>query len=236
MRLRRTPTAGDTSGLIQNSVQFACLDPITYLKLYTNKFSFTLAWSLWAAIAQSIQRLATGWTVRGSKAGWGSIFSAPVQTGSGAHPASCTTGTVSFPGVKSGRGVTLTLHPLLVPWSRQYRAIPLLPCGLYGLYRAPLPVQGCTLPFYLACSSGFILTRLKVRASECLLQTGKERFIHMNITKARRGNGGISPLILNPGTMWDDGQSSPRHDRFTSDEMSPSFPLYKRLSGPQNRH
>ena len=30
-------------------------------------------------------------------------------------------------GVKSGRGVTLTPHPLLVPWSRKCRAIPLLP-------------------------------------------------------------------------------------------------------------
>jgi hypothetical protein len=30
-------------------------------------------------------------------------------------------------GVKSGRGVTLTLHHLLVPWSIKSRAIPLLP-------------------------------------------------------------------------------------------------------------
>ena len=44
-------------------------------------------------------------------------FSAPVQTGPGAHPASCTMGTVSFSGVKNGRGVTLTPHHLLVPWS-----------------------------------------------------------------------------------------------------------------------
>ena len=44
-------------------------------------------------------------------------FSAPVQTGPGPHPASCTMGTGSFPGVKSGRGVPLTPHPLLVPWS-----------------------------------------------------------------------------------------------------------------------
>ena len=44
-------------------------------------------------------------------------FSAPVQTGPGAHPASCIMGTGSFPGVKSGRGVTLTPHPLLVLWS-----------------------------------------------------------------------------------------------------------------------
>jgi hypothetical protein len=46
---------------------------------------------------------------------WGRNFSAPVQTGPGAHPASCTTGTGSFPGVKSERGVTLTPHPLLLP-------------------------------------------------------------------------------------------------------------------------
>jgi len=42
-------------------------------------------------------------------------FFALVQTGPGAHPASCTMGTGSFPGVKSGRGVTLTPHLLLVP-------------------------------------------------------------------------------------------------------------------------
>jgi hypothetical protein len=36
-------------------------------------------------------------------------------------------GTGSFTGVESGRGVTLTLHPLLVPRSKQQsRAIPLL--------------------------------------------------------------------------------------------------------------
>ena len=44
-----------------------------------------------------------------------------------AHPASCTMGTGSFPVVKSGRGVTLTPHPLLVPWLWKSRAIPLLP-------------------------------------------------------------------------------------------------------------
>ena len=57
-------------------------------------------------------------------------FSAPVKTGPGAHPVSCTMGTGSFPGVKSGRGVTLTPYPLLVPRSRKSRAIPLLPLRL----------------------------------------------------------------------------------------------------------
>ena len=36
-------------------------------------------------------------------------------------------GTGSFPGVKSVRGVTVTPHPLLLPWSWKGRAIPLLP-------------------------------------------------------------------------------------------------------------
>jgi len=54
-------------------------------------------------------------------------FSVPVQTGPGAHPTSGTMGTGSSPGVKSGRGVTLTPHPLLVLWSWKSRAIPLLP-------------------------------------------------------------------------------------------------------------
>ena len=42
-------------------------------------------------------------------------FSAPVQTGPGANPASCTMGTGSLPWVKCGRDVTLTPYPLRVP-------------------------------------------------------------------------------------------------------------------------
>ena len=57
----------------------------------------------------------------------GARFSTPVQTGPRVHTASCTTGTGSFPGVKSGQGVTLTPHSLLVLWSRKVRATPLLP-------------------------------------------------------------------------------------------------------------
>ena len=48
----------------------------------------------------------------------GARFSALVQTGPEAHTASCTVGTGSFPGVRYGRGVTLTPHPLLVPRSK----------------------------------------------------------------------------------------------------------------------
>jgi hypothetical protein len=63
--------------------------------------------------------IATGYGLDGPgiESRWEATFSAFVQTDPGAHPASCTTGTVSFPGVASGRGVTLTPHPLLVPRS-----------------------------------------------------------------------------------------------------------------------
>ena len=46
-------------------------------------------------VAQSVQRLATGWTIRVPNPG-GARFSAPVQTGPGAHPASCKIDTGSF--------------------------------------------------------------------------------------------------------------------------------------------
>ena len=81
--------------------------------------------------------IATGYGLDGPgiESQWGGIFFAPVQTGPGPHSASCKMGTWSFPGVKSGRGVTLTPHPLLVPWSWKGRAIPLL--ALWAV----LPVQ-----------------------------------------------------------------------------------------------
>ena len=45
--------------------------------------------------------------VRGTNPGWGEIFRTCPDPG--AHPASCA--------MRSGRGVTLTPHLLLVPWS-----------------------------------------------------------------------------------------------------------------------
>jgi hypothetical protein len=58
-----------------------------------------------------------------------------VQTGSEAHPASCTMGTGGpFLGVKRGRGVTLTTHPYLVPRSRMSRSyIFSPPCSSTGV-------------------------------------------------------------------------------------------------------
>ena len=101
-----------------NAVQimFVIWDPVLrtgpiqyklYIKLYKNRGT------------GSVVGIATGYWLDGPgiESRWEARFSAPVQTGPGAHPASCTMGTGSCPEVKSGRGVTLTPHPLLVPWS-----------------------------------------------------------------------------------------------------------------------
>ena len=75
----------------------------------------------------------------GIESRWGRDFS-PVQTGPGAHPASCKMGTGSFPGEKCGRGMLPTAHPLLVPRSWKITAIPLpTPWATPGLYGNNLP-------------------------------------------------------------------------------------------------
>jgi len=73
--------------------------------------------------------IATGYRLDdpGIESQWGARFPAPVQSSFEPHLASCTMGAWSFLGLKSGRGMTLTLHPLLVLWSRKIRSIPLLP-------------------------------------------------------------------------------------------------------------
>ena len=81
-------------------------------------------------------------------------------------------GTGSFPVVKSGRSLTLTPHPLLVPWSWKGRAISLFPLW------AVRPVQSLsactkvrfTLPFtllwkYIQTSSWDIAIKICLRCS-----------------------------------------------------------------------
>jgi len=60
----------------------------------------------------SVVGIASGYGLDGpeNESRWGARFSAPVQIDPGTHPTPCTMGIGSFPGVKSGRGVTLTPH------------------------------------------------------------------------------------------------------------------------------
>jgi len=87
--------------------------------------------------------LATGWTDRESNPGGGKIFRTCPDRPWG-PPSLLYNGYRVFPpGIKSGRGVTLTPHPLLVPWSRKDRSIPVLPLS------AVRPVQSLS-----ACTKG----------------------------------------------------------------------------------
>ena len=105
--------------------------------------------------------------VRGSNPGGG--FSVPVQTGPESHPATCKMGTGSFPGVKSGQGVMLTPHPILVPWSRKNRVIPLLPLW------AVRPVQSLSACTRVHFNFTFHYTVIVVQLSnKCRISASKE--------------------------------------------------------------
>ena len=86
----------------------------------------------------------------------GARFSAPVQTGPGAQPTSCTMGTGSFPGGKERPGRDTDPSPPSSAVGHERVELYLYsPYGPYGLYRASVPVQGCTLPFYsVLCGPG----------------------------------------------------------------------------------
>ena len=77
---------------------------------------------------------------------------APVQTGPGAHPASCTMGTGSLPGIKSGRGVTLTPHTLLLPLvmkEQSYISTP--PIGRTACTEPQCLYKGDLYLFFISC-------------------------------------------------------------------------------------
>ena len=114
----------------------------------------------------------------------GARFSAPVQTGSGARPASRKMGTGFFPGVKSGRGVTLTPQPLLVQWSRKSRTIPLLPLW------AVRPVQNLS-----ACTRvHFTFTLLRINKTQIkIINTEKSEPCNKQRKKMR---GSVILLLL----------------------------------------
>jgi hypothetical protein len=84
-----------------------------YRHLSDNNTNQTTWIHTWYGGPGSSVGLATGYVLDnpGIESRWEARFSSHVQTGHGAHPASCTMGTGSFPGVKCGQDVTLTLHP-----------------------------------------------------------------------------------------------------------------------------
>jgi hypothetical protein len=129
----------------------AC-DPLTSRAQDKDRDCYGTEWRSTATLfsgPDSVVGIATGYGLDGPgiESRWGVRFAAPVQTGPGVHPASCTMGTRSFPGVKSGRGVTLTPYPPSSTVDHERVELYLYSSyGPYGLYKASVPVQGCTLP------------------------------------------------------------------------------------------
>jgi len=100
----------------------------------------------------------TGSTVRGSNPGGGGEIFRTFPDRPWGPPSLLYNGYRVFPGGKvrpgratdhsptsSGRGVALTPHPLLVPWSRKSRAIPLLPLRAVRPVQSLSALQGCTV-------------------------------------------------------------------------------------------
>ena len=103
-----------------------------YQKMISPIFSLSLHFVLFfgylytikvGRVAQSVQRLTTGQTVRGSNPGRDEIFRRPDWPWG--PPSPLYNGYRLFSGVKYGRGVLLTTHPLLLPQTWKSRAIPL---------------------------------------------------------------------------------------------------------------
>jgi hypothetical protein len=125
--------------------------PVITLLIITQLFIFILnillilvlwhllcySYSYWAGVAQSMYCPTSDWTtgVRSLAETKDFSFRLCVQTGSEAHPASCTMGTDGpFPGVMRGSGVTLATHPHLSrgqEWVGAYIASP--PKRLHGV-------------------------------------------------------------------------------------------------------
>ena len=111
--------------LLDGSLSTGRMDECPDRRLLTHEWSFRVV-HITACGPGSSVGIAT--ELRAGRSGiesrWGRDFP-PDQTGPGAHPVSCKMDTGSLPGVKCGRGVLLTTHPLLVPRSWKSRAIPL---------------------------------------------------------------------------------------------------------------
>ena len=97
-------------------------------------------------VAQSVQRLATGWTIRGQNPGGDGIFRTRPDRPWGPPSLLCN-GYRVFPGGRKRPGRNADPSPpssAVVMKGQSYISTP--PYGPYDLYRASVPVQGCTLP------------------------------------------------------------------------------------------
>jgi len=111
-------------------------------------------------------RLATGWTVRGSNPGGGEIFrTCPDRPWD--PPSLLYKGYRVFPGGKERLGRDADPSPPSNAVGQERVELYLYSSyGPYGLYRASVPVQGCTLPLTFTARVGHVLAQL-VEALRC---------------------------------------------------------------------
>jgi hypothetical protein len=129
-------------------------------------------------VAQSVQRLATGWTVRGSNPGGDEIFRTcpdrPWEPPSLLH-----SGYQVFPGGKERPGCDADPPP---PSSAVgYERVELYlysPYWPYGLYRASVPVQRCTLPYSRAIRLLPPMGRTTCTEPQCLYKGALYLFLY----------------------------------------------------------
>ena len=159
--------------------------------LYSKYFSGSLV--LGSGPGSSVG-IATGYELDspGIESRWGRDFSHLSRPALRITQPACTMGTGSFSGDKSGRGVTLTPHPFLAPWSRKSRGIPLLPLW------AVRPVQSlsaCTRVHFT-----FILYSLLFNEYQGSIpgvkRQGREVDNHLHLLPRLRMNGVIRLLPL----------------------------------------
>ena len=117
----------------------------TLLKL-ENQQSLSNYYPNYSHTVGSVVGIATAYGWSGDRIAVGTRFSAPVQTSPEAHQASSTMGTGSLPGVRCGRGVMLTPHPLPMPRSKiEYSYTSTLHKGLCGLWKG----ETYLLPYHI---------------------------------------------------------------------------------------
>ena len=133
----------------------SCLTDITYSVLSPNLSTY-LGSQTWAG-----QRSRYSYQLQAGRSGdripVEARFSVPVQTGPGAHPSLLYNGYRVFPGGKERPGRDADPSPPSSAVGHGRVELYLCsPYGSYGLYRASVPVQGCTLPYLTDhCRFGF---------------------------------------------------------------------------------
>jgi len=105
-----------------------------------------------------------------------------------------------FTGVKSGRSLTLTPHPLLVPWSRKSRAIPLI---LLCVVRPVQNLSACTtVHFTFTYTSTPPMGRTACTEPQCLYKGALYLYLYLYSSCGPYGLYSTEPQCLYKGALY----------------------------------